>query len=204
MDPGVSSSDTSSDSFPFASTSDADFSDPCYFRDCDDSSPKGEKESPALGKGESSKIFHEVVNLITGFFPRAKSDSLFSSLESFLWLDVVNISQQRDPRIFLTLFDKFTAVSKEVFEKFRKAADNNKKTSSALPAWGDVYRLSNFPFHKAPKINENFSRLMEKTLASSRSVTLSLDEMCLRGMIESQSFALWALATIFEFLNDAN
>ena len=94
---GVSASDPPSNSFPLASASGADFSDPCYFRDFDDSSTKGEKESPALGKGESLKIFHEVVSLIMSFFPRAKSASPSSSLESFPWLHIFNVSQQRDP-----------------------------------------------------------------------------------------------------------
>ena len=172
-------------------------------------STKGEKDSPALGKGESSKSFHEMVNLITGFFPCAKLDSPSSSLESFPWLDVVNVFQRRGPRIFLTLFEKLEAVSKEVFEKFRKATDG-RKTSSALPTWGDVYRLSNLPeFHKAPKLNESFSRLLEKMLAASRSIALSLNETCklercLRGMIESQSFAPGALSAVFEFLHYSN
>ena len=56
-----------------AGTSYASFVDPCSFHD-DDASTKGEKDSPALGRGES-RIFHEVVNLIVGFFPCAKLDS---------------------------------------------------------------------------------------------------------------------------------
>ena len=88
------------------------------------------------------------MNLITSFFPRSIPASLASSLMSFPWLDVLGASQQRDPCIFLALFKKLAAVSKEVFEKFTKAADNN----------------------------ESFSRLLEKTLSSSHSVALSLDE----------------------------
>ena len=151
---GVLASDTPRDSFPFTGASGADFADPCAFCDCDDSSMKGEKDSPALGKSKSSKIFHRVVNLIMGFFPRAKSASPSSSSECFPWLDVVNMSQQGDPHIFLTLFEKLAAVSKEVSEKFRKEADGKKTTSSALPTWGDVYRLSNLPeFHEALKVS---------------------------------------------------
>ena len=107
------------------------------------------------------------------------------------------------PCIFLTLFEKLLAVSEEVSEKLRKAANNKKKTSSALPTWDDMYHLSDYPeFHEAPKLIENFSHLLEKTLSNSLSIALSLDEtckleMCLRGMIESQSFALWALVTSF-------
>ena len=118
-----------------------------------------------------------MVNLTIGFFPHAKLDSPSLATESFLWLDVINVPQQRNPRIFLTLFDKLAVVSKEVLERFQKAALGKKKTSSALPGWGDVYRLSNLPeFHKASKLSESFSLLLEKTLASSRTIVLSLDK----------------------------
>ena len=131
-----------------------------------------------------------------------KLDSPSSSTESFPWLDIVNVPQQLDLRIFLTLFENLTAVSKEVLERFQKAALGKKKTSSALLGWGDVYRLSNLPeFHKVPKHNES---LLEKTLSSFRTIALSLDETCLRGMFESQSFSLWALSAVFEFLCESN
>ena len=115
-------------------------------------------------KRESSQIFHEVVNLIVGFFPRANLDSPSSSTESFPWLNFVNVPQQRDPLVFLTLFEKLVAVSKEISEQFQKAVQGKKKTSSALPGWGNVYQLSNLPdFHKALKLNESFSCLLDKT-----------------------------------------
>ena len=69
---GVLPSDSACNCFPSSGTSYADFVDPCFFRDGDGSSTKGEEDSPALGKSKSSKIFHEVVNLIVGFFPHAK------------------------------------------------------------------------------------------------------------------------------------
>ena len=60
---------------------------------------------------------------------------------------------------YFCLFLTKSSVSKEGNEKFRKAKDDRKKASSALLHWGDVYRLGALPnFHKAPKINENFSR----------------------------------------------
>ena len=60
------------------------------------------------------------------------SASPASSPVSFPWLDTLGAFQQRDPRIFLTLFEKLVVVSKEVFEKFMKALDN-KNTSLVLP-----------------------------------------------------------------------
>ena len=79
-----------------------------------------------------------------------------------------------------------------------------------LAGWSDVYCLSSHPnFHKASKLNESFAHLLDKTLASSLTIALSLDETCkletcLRGMVESQSSSLWALLAVFEFLRDAN
>ena len=111
------------------------------------------------------------------FFPHAKLASPSLSSESYPWFDVLGASQQCDPRIVLALFEKLVAVSKEVYEKFRKAADNKKKTSSALLTWGDVYHLSDYPkFDKTQKLNESFSCLREKTLSNSHSIALSLDE----------------------------
>ena len=46
-------------------------------------------------------------------------------------------------------------------------------------------------------------------MISSRSLSLFLDdsaklEACIRGQIQSQSFSLWPLAAVFEFLKDSN
>ena len=86
-----------------------------------------------------------------GFFPRAKLDSPSSLTGLFPWLKVVSMAQQCDPWVFLSLFEKLAAVSKEVSERFQKAAQGKKKTLSALLGWGDVYRLSDHPdSHKVP------------------------------------------------------
>ena len=82
--------------------------------------------------------------------------------------------------------------------------------SSAFPRWGDAYRFGDFPdYHKALKLNESFSQLLDKPVASSHYVTLSLDgitklETCVRGFVEVQLFSLWSIATMFEFLKDSN
>ena len=169
---------------------------------------KGEKET-VLCKAAFSKAFHEVVSLVTGFFPRAKPDSS-SSTEGFVpWEDICGPSSGCDPQIFLMLFDKMRSLSKEVSEKFRKASDEGKKMSSALPHWGGAYCLGDLPdYHKALCVDESFGRLLDKPVSSSRHVALSLDdisklEICVRGLVEySQSFSLWAIAAVFEFLKD--
>ena len=62
-------------------------------------------------------------------------------------------THRRSPRVFLNLFDKLSAISKEVKEKFHKVADDMKKASSALPQWGEVYRLGyREKFYKALKM----------------------------------------------------
>ena len=152
-----------------------------------------------------------MVSLITGFFPRAKPDSSSSSTDgSVPWEDICGPSSARDPWIFLTLFDKMKSLSKQVSEKFCKAADERKKTSSSLPRWGDAYRLRDFPdYHKALRVSERFERLLDKPVSSFRHVALSLDdisklESCVRGLVEAQSFSLWSIAVMFEFLKDSN
>ena len=126
-------------------------------------------------------------------------------------MDVFGTATRCNLRIFLTLIDKLLSVSEEVNEKFCKAADDIKrKASTSLPHWGDVHHLGDLDtFHKAPKVNKSFSQLLDKPVLSSRYVALSLDdtaklETCVYNLLESQSFSLWALATMFEFLKDAN
>ena len=102
------------------------------YRDFDDSLVKGES---ALDKAAFSWTFHEVVTLITGFFPCTKlsSSSSSSSEESIPREDICGPSSSRGPRNFLMLFDKMCSLSKQVSEKFQKTANEKKKTSSALP-----------------------------------------------------------------------
>ena len=198
--------------FDFAGVSGASDStyDAFLYHGFDDSSLMGEKAASALGKANFSKAFHEVVSLIMSFFLHAKpsSSSSSSSSESFPWVDIFGVSNRRDPRIFLTLFGKLSSVLKEVSEKFHKVTDNKAAASTALLRWGDVYRLGDFDaFHRAFKVNKSFSWLLDKAVSSSRYVALSVDdtarlETCIRSLIESQSFSLWALATKFEFLKD--
>ena len=150
-----------------------------------------------------------MTSLVTGFFLRSKP-SVASTLDNLIpWLDVSGNMRRHSPRIFLNLFDKLPAILKEVEEKFRKAADD-KKASSALPQWGEIYHLGDLEkFYKSPKINKSFSRLLSKPVSTSRYVSLSLDESaklesCIRGQIELQSFSLWAVAAIFEFLKESD
>ena len=90
------------------------------------------------------------------------------------------------------------------------SARGRKKATSFLPAWGDIYRLCDFPdLHKAPPVNEQFSQLLDKPLLSSRHIRISIDECaqletCICGLVESQSFSSWTMASVFAFLRDSN
>ena len=125
-----------------ASGASCSFDNPLRFRDGDDVSDKGNKESPALGKTDLSKTFHKVVSLITGFFPDAQPSDC-SAVDLSPWFDDFGASRRRDPRVFLSLFDKLDPVKREIEEKFHKTSDDKKKATNALPHLGDVYHLGN-------------------------------------------------------------
>ena len=77
-----------------------------------------------------------------------------------------------------------------------------------LPLCQPVLCLGDLPnYFKAPKVNESVSRLLDRPIANSHYVSVSLGEMCkletcIHGMIQSQSFSLWALVSAFAFLKD--
>ena len=147
----------------------------CSFSDIDLAFDKGDKKSP-LAKGEFLKSFQEMISLITSFFPASKP-SVYSDSDSLIpWLDVFGNVRQRSPHVFLSLFEKLAAISKEV-DQFLKAADEKVVGSSSLPSWSEVYRLGNLDkFHKASRVNGSFSRLLSKTVSLSRYVSFSLDD----------------------------
>ena len=62
-------------------------------------------------------------------------------MDSSPWFGNFGVARQRDPLIFLLLFEKLSPVKKEIEDKFAKVADNKKAATSALPAWSDVYCL---------------------------------------------------------------
>ena len=102
----------------------------------------------------------------------------------------------------MSFFDKLAFIKPDIDEKFCKA-------TVALPTWGDIYQLGDLEFTiKLRRWNESFSRLLDKPVASSRYIAMSLDECsklesCVSGLVESQSFSFWALATVFAFLKDS-
>ena len=97
----------------------------------------------------------------------------------------------------------------EIDSKVISNAKDQCRSRSVLPTWGDIYRLRDFTSsHVAAPLNHQYSRLLQKLVPSSRYVSLSLEESarlesCLRGLVESQSFVSWAMASLFAFLRDA-
>ena len=62
--------------------------------------------------------------------------------------------------------------------------------------------------HAAAPLTPQYSHLLNKSVPSSRYVSLSLEdcarlESCLWGLVGSQPYASWALASLFAFLRDA-
>ena len=97
----------------------------------------------------------------------------------------------------------------EIDSKVTSNAKDQRRSRSVLPTWGDIYRLRDLPSsHAAALLNHQYSRLLQKSVPSWRYVSLSLEdctrlESCLWGLVESQSFASWAMASLFAFLRDA-
>ena len=97
----------------------------------------------------------------------------------------------------------------EIDCKVASNAKDQRRSRSVLPTWGDIYRLRDLPSsYAAAPLNPQYSRLLNKSVPSSRYVSLSLEdcarlESCLRGLVGSQSYASWAMASLFAFLRDA-
>ena len=93
--------------------------------------------------------------------------------------------------------------------KMTSNAKDQCRSRSVLPTWDDIYRLRDLTSsHAAAPLNHQFSCLLQKSVPSSRYVSLSLEdcarlESCLQGLVESQSFVSWAMASLFAFLQDA-
>ena len=175
------------------------FADPLAFAEGDDATP-GSRTEP-------HSVFKQVVALITGLFPDAHP-SIVKPSDPASWFCGFGDEKQRDPKVFLSCFDRIRSIMADVEERSMIAAQGRKKAINVLLSWGEIYRLSDFPtFAKAPPVNDQFSRLLDKQLSSSRHVSLSLEECshlenCVRGLVESQSYSSWVMAAVFAFLRE--
>ena len=168
---------------------------------------RDDQDPSSSGRPDNPRVFKEVLALISDLCPAARSSSL-STKDSFPWFDDFGNPLRKEPLIFLSLSDKLAPLQREVEEQFAKAADDKKKAVSALRKWGDIYHLGDQDdFHRARKLNEKFSRLLDKQVLSSCYLVMTLDETtkletCICGQLGSQSFSLWAIAAIFASLKD--
>ena len=146
--------------------------------------------------------------LITGLFPDARP-SVVKPSDPASWFRGFGDEKQRDPKVFLSCFDRIRSIMTDVEERSMVATQVRKKAVNVLPSLGEIYRTSDFlTFAKAPPVNDQFSRLLDKPLSSSRHVSLSLEECSrlengVRRLVESQSYSLWAMAAVFAFLREA-
>ena len=63
----------------------------------------------------------------------------------------------------------------EIDRKVSSNAKDQRRSRSVLPTWGDIYRLCDIPLsHAAAPLNPQYSRLLNKSVPSSRYVSLSL------------------------------
>ena len=110
----------------------------------------------------------------------------------------------------MSCFDKIKELMVEIDRKVTSNAKDQRRSCSVLPTWGNIYRSRDLPSsHTAAPLNPQYSRLLNKTVPYSRYVSLSLEdcarlESCLRGLVGSQSYPLWAMASLFTFLRDTS
>ena len=147
-------------------------------------------------------------HLLPLFFPEVlPSESRPPHLAS--WFQGFGEEWRKEPRVYLSCFHKIKELMMEIDSKVTSNAKDQCRSRSVLPTWGDIYRLRDFTSsHVAAPLNHQYSRLLQKLVPSSRYVSLSLEESarlesCLQGLVESQSFVPWAMASLFAFLRDA-
>ena len=154
-------------------------------------------------------MFRQVVSLFSSLFPESRPQDV-KPVDPVSWFRGFGDSEQCDPKVFLACFDHIRSIMSEVEDCLFTSAHGRKKAVNILPSWGDIYKLCNYPdLHKAPPINEQFSRLLDKPLALSRHIAMLIYEClrletCIHGLVESQSFSSWAMASVFALLRDAN
>ena len=104
--------------------------------DFDSEFDKDSKDAP-LGKVDAAKSFQDRISLITSYFPSSRP-SYFPSSRPVVatdsdplipWMDTFGNTRRRPSRVHLLLFQKLSAIYKEVDAKFLKAADEKKKPS---------------------------------------------------------------------------
>ena len=169
--------------------------------------PEGEETNARAGS-EVTGAFRQVLPFIASFFPDALPSGSQPPNIAY-WFHGFGDDRRKEPRVYSSCFDKIKDLMVEIDRKVTANAKDQHRSHSVLPTWGDIYRLHDLrTSHSAAPLNPQFSRLLNKSVPTSRYVSLSLEdcarlEACMRGLVGSQSYAFWAMASIFAFLCDS-
>ena len=145
--------------------------------------------------------FRQVLSFIVSFFPDAlPSESQSPNLGA--WFQGFGDERRKEPHVNLSCFVK-------IKDLMTVNAKDQSCFCSVLPSLGAIYRLRDMPnSHTAAPLNPQFTHLLNKSVPTSHYVSLSLEdcsrlETCMCGLVGSQSYASWAIASVFAFLCDA-
>ena len=159
------------------------YSDPLNFTE-------GE-ESDTRVRSEATGAFRQVLSFIASFFSDVLPlESQPPNLAS--WFQGFGEERRKEPRVYLSCFDKIKELMVEINRKVTSNAKDQRRSRSVLPTLGDIYCLRDLPSsHAAAPLNPQYSRLLNKSVPSSRYVSLSLEgcaqlESCLQGLVGSQ------------------
>ena len=102
------------------------FADPLAFAEGDDTT--------SGFHNEPHSAFKQVVALITGLFLDARP-SVVKPSDPASWFRSFGDEKQRDPKVFLSCFDRIRSIMADVEERSTVAAQGRKKAFSVLPSW---------------------------------------------------------------------
>ena len=70
------------------------------------------------------------------------------------WFHGFGDDRKKEPRVYLSCFDKIKELMVEINRKVTANAKDQRRSHSVLPSWGDIYRLWDLPSsHFAAPLN---------------------------------------------------
>ena len=134
------------------------------------------EETDARARSEVTGAFRQVLSFIASFFPGALPSESQAPNIAF-WFHGFGDDRRKEPSVYLSCFNKIKELMVEIDHKVTANAKNQRRSRSVLPTWGDIYRLRDLPTsHSAAPLNPQFSRLLNKSVPTSRYVSLSLED----------------------------
>ena len=166
--------------------------------------PEGEVSDTRLCS-EATIAFLKVLSFIASFFPNVlPSESQPPHFTS--WFQGFGKERRKEPLVYLSNLCRMGKFMVAIVRKVTSNAKDQRRSYSVLPKWGDTSRLLDIPSsHAAIPPDPQFSRFLNRSVPSSKYVSLSLEdctrlESCLRWLVSSLSFASWAIVLYFAFL----